>query len=215
MKGTPTAARSVASHPAHRHRSWRQSTQDRRERHSQIRRLCPPPCDLGICLLACEDVARCLASSASVSWCCVARMRPPARLMAPEVAGCHFGTTPGRNQPPPLTCEGWLAHALTCEVRRLAGSRHFTQSRVLMCPIASRPTDAPIGRATRASSSRSQVTVPYCQRRGMLGLGQTVRGCPLASTAVGGDCHSVGHSVVRALAMPLTSRGGAPKTIRS
>ena len=37
-KGTPPAARSVASHPNRRHRSWRQSTQNRRERHSQIRR---------------------------------------------------------------------------------------------------------------------------------------------------------------------------------
>ena len=30
MKGTHTAARSVASHPDHRNRSWRQSTQNRR-----------------------------------------------------------------------------------------------------------------------------------------------------------------------------------------
>src|SRR5690348_17959798 len=28
-----------------------------------------------------------------------------------------------------------------------------------------------------------------CQRRSIPGLGQTVRGCPLASTAVRGDCH--------------------------
>jgi hypothetical protein len=34
-----------------------------------------------------------------------------------------------------------------------------------------------------------------CQRRSTRGLRQTVRACPLASTAVGGDCHSLRHSV--------------------
>jgi hypothetical protein len=38
MKGTQTAARSVASHPHRRHRSWRQSPHNRRERHSQTGR---------------------------------------------------------------------------------------------------------------------------------------------------------------------------------
>jgi hypothetical protein len=36
-----------------------------------------------------------------------------------------------------------------------------------------------------------------CQRRSMPGLRQPVRGCPLASTAVSGDCHSLCHSLVR------------------
>ena len=35
------------------------------------------------------------------------------------------------------------------------------------------------------------------QRRGTRGLQQAVRACPLASTAVGGDCHSLRHLVVR------------------
>jgi hypothetical protein len=35
-----------------------------------------------------------------------------------------------------------------------------------------------------------------CQRRRTRGLRQTVRGCPLASTASRGDCHSLGHSAV-------------------
>jgi hypothetical protein len=35
----------------------------------------------------------------------------------------------------------------------------------------------------------------YYQRRNTRGLRQTVRGRPLASTAVGGDCHSLRHSV--------------------
>jgi hypothetical protein len=30
-------------------------------------------------------------------------------------------------------------------------------------------------------------------------LGRTVRRCPLASTAVGGDCYSLGYSVTRVL----------------
>jgi len=36
-----------------------------------------------------------------------------------------------------------------------------------------------------------------CQRRSIPGLGQTVRACPLASTAVRGDYHSLCHSAVR------------------
>src|SRR5690242_14542307 len=36
-----------------------------------------------------------------------------------------------------------------------------------------------------------------CQHRSTPALGQTTRGCPLASTAVGGDCHSIDHSVAR------------------
>ncbi len=36
-----------------------------------------------------------------------------------------------------------------------------------------------------------------CQRRSTFGLEQIVRGCPLASTAGGGDCHSVRHLVAR------------------
>jgi hypothetical protein len=36
-----------------------------------------------------------------------------------------------------------------------------------------------------------------CQRRSIPGLGQTARRCPLASTAVRGDCHSLCHSAVR------------------
>jgi hypothetical protein len=36
-----------------------------------------------------------------------------------------------------------------------------------------------------------------CQHRSIPGLGQTVRGRPLASTAVRGDCHSLCHSAVR------------------
>ena len=35
------------------------------------------------------------------------------------------------------------------------------------------------------------------QRRSTPGLGQAVRGCPLASTAVGGDCYSLGYSAAR------------------
>jgi hypothetical protein len=35
------------------------------------------------------------------------------------------------------------------------------------------------------------------QRCGMSDLGSTVRRCPLASTAVGGDCYSLGYSVAR------------------
>jgi len=45
-----------------------------------------------------------------------------------------------------------------------------------------------------------------CQRRSTPGLGQTVRGCPLASTAGGGDCHSLGHSVVCACAGDLLAQ---------
>ena len=39
-------------------------------------------------------------------------------------------------------------------------------------------------------------TVEGYQRHSVLDLGQTVRGCPLASTAVGGDCYSLRYSVV-------------------
>jgi len=35
------------------------------------------------------------------------------------------------------------------------------------------------------------------QRYGMSDLGSTIRRCPLASTAVGGDCYSLGYSVAR------------------
>ena len=44
-----------------------------------------------------------------------------------------------------------------------------------------------------------------CQRRSMRGLVQTVRGCPLASTAVGGDYYSLGYSVSCEW-RPLTNR---------
>jgi len=40
-------------------------------------------------------------------------------------------------------------------------------------------------------------TDAVCQRRSMAGLRQIVRVCPLASTVVGGDCHSLRHSVAR------------------
>jgi hypothetical protein len=50
-----------------------------------------------------------------------------------------------------------------------------------------------------------------CQRRSIPGLGQTVRGCPLASTAVRGDCHSLCHSAVRE---PVVS-GCCPQTLSS
>jgi hypothetical protein len=36
-----------------------------------------------------------------------------------------------------------------------------------------------------------------CQGCGLPGLGSTVRRCPLTSTAVGGDCYSLGYSVAR------------------
>ncbi len=36
-----------------------------------------------------------------------------------------------------------------------------------------------------------------CQHRSTRGLRQTVRVCPLAYTVVGGDCHSLRHSVAR------------------
>ncbi len=36
-----------------------------------------------------------------------------------------------------------------------------------------------------------------CQRCGVPDLGTTVRRCPLAFTAVGGDCYSLGYSVAR------------------
>jgi hypothetical protein len=44
-----------------------------------------------------------------------------------------------------------------------------------------------------------------CQRHSMRGLVQTVRGCPLASTAVGGDCSSLGYWVSCEW-RPLTNR---------
>ena len=47
-----------------------------------------------------------------------------------------------------------------------------------------------------ASSSRSQLDAD-CQGGGMSDLGCTVRRCPLASTAVGDDCYSLGYSVAR------------------
>jgi hypothetical protein len=46
-----------------------------------------------------------------------------------------------------------------------------------------------------------------CQQRCTSGLGQTVRGCSLASTADGGDCHSLGHSVVRRRWPPVAADG--------
>ena len=50
-------------------------------------------------------------------------------------------------------------------------------------------------------SSGLFVPKPSCaagyQRCSTPGLRQTVRACPLASTAVGGDCHSLRHSVAR------------------
>jgi hypothetical protein len=36
-----------------------------------------------------------------------------------------------------------------------------------------------------------------CQRRNMPDLGQAIRGCLLASTAVGGDCYSLGYPALR------------------
>jgi hypothetical protein len=51
-----------------------------------------------------------------------------------------------------------------------------------------------------------------CQRRSTRDLRQTVRACPLASTAVSGDCHSVRHSVARE---PVTSDSCPPYAFQS
>ena len=57
-----------------------------------------------------------------------------------------------------------------------------------------------------ASSSRSQVQTQLASAAARLAPGATVRGCPLASTVGGGDCHSLGHSVApRRLPLAATS----------
>ena len=48
-----------------------------------------------------------------------------------------------------------------------------------------------------ASSSRSQLAMRTIKACGSPDLGSTVRRCLLASTAVGGDCYSLGYSVAR------------------
>ena len=73
-------------------------------------------------------------------------------------------------------------------------------------PARGAPDPAPLDRYTARFGNATGLFVPKpstgrsCQRRSTLGLGQAVHVCPLAFTVSGGDCHSLGHSVVCACA---------------
>jgi hypothetical protein len=53
-----------------------------------------------------------------------------------------------------------------------------------------------------ASSSRSQVLAATASTAARLIWGQTIRGCPLAFTVVGGDCYSVAREPVSWARLP-------------
>src|SRR5215471_9515063 len=73
-------------------------------------------------------------------------------------------TSSGSNEPPPLTCDGWLTHALTCEVSSRWFSSFHAESHAhvpAMCPASAltRAEDVSAGdRDTELRQSEASVS---------------------------------------------------------